>query len=373
MAMSPMWSNTVISTAPLVNKATAQKIDKGFILPSAALTIKNSQARFYSFLNKQPEVGDVIYGVVTRIGQHSSLENASGRIHMVHDGTKAIFVFGNRYAPDFYEGLVPTEMQKEVDLVARSGVVGLVITKNSMIKDPTKVKVLGYVCDETGNVLNTRSFPLIKPRKAMKKQPRSRMILVCGTSMNSGKSLAAAACCWALTSMGHKVRGSKITGTASLKDILHMNDAGANPYADFSHVGYPSTYLLSKEELLDIFNQLDLKYANNPKNFWVVELADGVIERETAILLSSPEVVSRINKLIFCANDAFGAIGGLRTLREKFNLVPDAVSGICSSSPLHVRELSAFTNVPVFNSAEANVDSLAKILLRPGKNTLEID
>jgi len=130
--------------------------------------------------------------------------------------------------------------------------------------------------------------------------------------------------------------------------------------------------LLTKDELLDIFNQLDLKYANNPKNFWVVELADGVIQRETAILLSSPEVVSRINKLIFCANDAFGAIGGLRTLKERFNLVPDALSGICSSSPLHVRELSAFTSIPVFNSAEADIGGLAEILLCPGNNTLKI-
>jgi hypothetical protein len=368
-----MRSKMVISTAPLVDKPTVQKISKGFILPSAALTIKNSQVKFYGFINKPPKVGDVIYAVVTRIGQHSSLENASGRIHMIHDGTKAIFVFGNRYAPDFYEGLVPDEMPEEVDLIARSGVVGLVKTKNSMTKDPTKVKILGYVCDEAGNVLNTRSFPLIKPRNMIKKRPRSRMILVCGTSMNSGKSLAAAACCWALTSMGYKVRASKVTGTASLKDILHMNDAGANTYADFTYVGYPSTYLLTKDELLDIFNQLDLKYANNPKNFWVVELADGVIQRETAILLSSPEVVSRINKLIFCANDAFGAIGGLRTLKEKFNLIPDALSGICSSSPLHVRELSAFTNIPVFNSAEVDIGMLAKILLSPGKNSFQIN
>jgi hypothetical protein len=36
--------------------------------------------------------------------------------------------------------------------------------------------------------------------------------------------------------MGKKVRASKITGTASLKDILLMNDAGANPYADFTYL-----------------------------------------------------------------------------------------------------------------------------------------
>lgn len=112
-----------------------------------------------------------------------------------------------------------------------------------------------------------------------------------------------------------------------------------------------------------------MKYANNPNNFWVLELADGVIQQETAMLLGCPEVVLRIHKLIFCANDAFGAIGGLRTLIEKFNLIPDALSGICSSSPLHIRELSAFTDIPVFNSAEPDIDRLADILLSANKQS----
>ncbi len=339
-----------------------KKIHKGYIVPSAAITLPRRKIKFHEWLDKTPEIGDVVYGTICRIGQHSSLENPSGRIHVIHDGTKAIFVFGNRYAPDFFEGVLPDEMVTEIDLLARSGLVGVVRTKNSMIKDATRVRIAGYVCNEEGIVLNTKTFPLIKPKSATKKIPRARMILVCGTSMNSGKSMAAAACCWALTSMGHNVRACKITGTASLKDILLMNDAGANPYADFTHLGYPSTYLLPEEQILNIFNQLDLKYANNPRNFWVVECADGINQRETAMLLKSSEVLSRIHRFVFCANDAFGAIGGLQALKDRFGLVPDALSGVCSSSPLYMHELSEFTDIPVFNSAEANLKQLADIL-----------
>ena len=336
-------------------------------MPSAALTVRPGQVKFYEYVDKPPLPGDVVYGMITRIGQHPSLENVFGRIHMIHDGTRAVFVFGNRYAPDFYEGLVPDEMTEEVDLLARSGMIGIVKIKNSMIKDATKVKLLGYVCDELGEVLNTRNFPLIKPQTTVKKRPRAKMILVCGTSMNSGKSIAAAACCWALTSLRYRVRASKITGTAGLKDILVMNDGGAKRYADFTYLGYPSTYLLEKDELLGIFNKLDLKYANNPKNFWVVELADGVIQRETAMLLRAHEVTSRIHKLIFCANDAFSAIGGLSMLK-RLDLQADALSGVCSSSPLHIRELNGFTDIPVFNSIEADKNQLAEILLQPSRH-----
>jgi hypothetical protein len=324
--------------------------------------LKQKQLRLFRDIKKIPEPGDVVYGMVTRLGQHSTIENVSGRIHMLHHHKKSVFVFGNRYAPDYYEGVVPHFFMRDVDMLARSGIVGLVRTKSSAVKDPTRIRILGYVCGEDGNILNTRQYPLICPKNTIKKMPRSKLILVCGTSMNSGKSLAAAACCRALASKGYTVRASKVTGTASLKDILHMNDAGAGIYADFSYFGYPSTYLLPEAELMNIFNHLDLKYANNPRNYWIVEFADGIIQRETSMLLHSKDVISRIHRLIFCANDAFGIIGGLKVLKERFNLIPDALSGVCSSSPLHVQELLDFTDIPVFNSASVDEKILIDIL-----------
>lgn len=343
------------------------KVPKGFILPSAAITINKNNIKGFMQSDKAPEVGDLVYGEIMRIGQHSSLENGSGRIHSIHRGSRAIFVYGNRYAPDYYEGLIPTEGVEEIDLLARSGVIGVVKTKSSKVIDPTKIKVLGYACDKQGKVINTKNSPLIMPKYEAKKFPRAKLILVCGTAMNSGKSMAAVACCWALNAMGHKVRASKVTGTASLKDILHMNDAGASVFADFTYLGYPSTYMLPDDEMLDIFNKLDLKYANNKENYWVVEFADGINQKETAMLLQSKDVRERIHKLIFCAADAFGAIGGLEVLKSKFELTPDAISGVCSSSPLHIKELQEFSNIPVFNSMKIDIELLSKILMSRSK------
>ena len=143
-----------------------------------------------------------------------------------------------------------------------------------------------------------------------------------------------------------------------------MNDAGAYPYLDFTHLGHPSTYMLEEDVLLDIFNKIDLKHCNSPSNYWVVEISDGIGQRETAILLDSEDVRSRIDTLIFAAGDAFGAIGGLQVLKERFGLEPDAISGVCSSSPLHIRELESHTSIPVFNSAVPDLKLLADVLLK---------
>lgn len=352
---------------PTTQECRLMKVERGFIRPSSAFSLRRSAIRYYRKSTKRPAVGDVVYGEICRMGEHSTLENASGRVHMVQDGTRAVFVFGNRYAPDYFEGVVPSKFTGEVDLLARSGLLGVVKTKNTVRKDPTRVKILGYVCDASGKVVNTREYRLAQPKSRTKKFPRAKLVLVCGTSMNSGKSMAAVACCRALSSTGQRVRASKVTGTASLKDILHMNDGGARPFADFTYLGYPSTYMLSQHDVLGIFDTLDLKYANNPKNYWVVEFADGINQRETAMLLASPEVRNRIHRFVFCANDAFGAVGGLGLLKERFGIEPDMISGLCASSPLYVRELKEFTDVPVFNSMSVAPKKLAALLNANGK------
>jgi len=341
-----------------------KRIKAGVFLPSAALCITRRQIRCYERTDKRPEAGDLVYGSVKYLGFHSTLENKQGRIHVITDGSRAVFVFGSRYAPDAYEGLVPDELPAETDMLARSGVIGVMRAKNSNIKDPTRIEVLGYVCDEAGQVLNTRRFPLIKdPKVKAKSQRRAKLLLVVGTSMNSGKSVTAAAICWALVTMGHTVRGSKVTGTASLKDILRMEDAGASPVADFTHFGYPSTYMLDREQLLEIFDKLDLKYANNPANYWVVEIADGILQRETAMLLDCEEVKGRIHRLIFASHDALGAIAGVDILRERFGLRPDAISGLCSASPLAIRELSEYTDIPVVSNTHRDLNQWSRIVL----------
>lgn len=340
-----------------------KKLSKAYIHPSAAYVIKPKQIAGYERMDKPPEVGDVVFGEITRVGQHGTLENISGRIHNSFVGTKSLFVFGNRYAPDYYEAFVPESLPAQCDLLARSGVIGNVKTKNALIKDPSRVQVHGYALDSEGKIINTRNHPLIVPKHTTKKKDRAKLILVVGTAMNAGKSMAASACIWALSAMGYSVRGSKVTGTASLQDILRMNDAGAEHYNDFTHLGYPATYMLPEQDLLKIFNSIDLKYGNTPSNYWVVEFADGIMQRETAMLLRHPDVQSRIHRLVFAAHDGFGALGGLSMLKEHFGLHAHAVSGVCSSSPLHIRELNSFVDLPVFNSAAPDLNQLANILI----------
>jgi len=338
-----------------------KKIKKGFILPSAAYTVPRNRIIYRDVIDKKPEVGDLVYGSINLILQHKSLENKEGRIHGINEGTKSIFVIGTRYAPDYYEGVVPSELSGGMDLIARSGIISQMRIKNTNVNDCTRVKVYGYVCDKEGKVINTRDYA--KPWSPYARLPRSKMILVVGTSMNSGKSQAAASCCWALNTMGHKVTAAKATGTASLKDILLMEDSGAQYVCDFTSLGYPSTYLTPENELLDIFKALDHRISSYKPDYVVVELADGILQKETRYLISTDYVQKRIHRLVFCAHDAFGVLSGLNLLKSEASLVPDAISGVISSSPLGLSEMKEFHDIVHFDSKKPDLHQMAQILV----------
>lgn len=339
------------------------KIKKNGIIGSVCKAVPSNKLRFYKEVCKTPEIGDIVYGEVSLLGQHKTIESCGARIHQIQESTRVVLVFGNRYAPDYYEAFVPTDslfnnepntpnvQDNTVDLIARSGLVGLVNTKKNSVGSPTRVKILGYVCDKDGKLMNTKDYVLLKPKTHIKSKRRAKIILSVGTAMNSGKTYTAAACCYTLSSMGKNVRAAKITGTASLKDILLMEDCGASHIADFTYFGFPSTYMLSDEELFHIFHSVDRKYGNNPKNYLVLEFADGILQRETLKLLKMKAVRDRLHKIIFSAQDAFGACAGI-DLCKKLGFTPDAVSGVITGSPLMVREFQELSDVPVmYNSA----------------------
>ena len=243
-----------------------KKIKQNCIISSADYSVHNSLIKHYDDeLQKAPQMGDLIFREITELGHHLSLESKTARIHIIYEGTHAIFVIDNRYAPDQYEGLIPVEYVDGLDLLGTGGVVSELRTKNELIGAPTKVKLLGYVCDADGRVVNTRDHILVKPKNGLRKTSGAKLILCIGTAMNSGKTHAAAACCYALSSMGKTVRAAKVTGTARLKDIFLMNDCGAEHVADFTYFRYPSTYMLEPDALLHIFHSVDMKYGNNPK------------------------------------------------------------------------------------------------------------
>lgn len=295
--------------------------------------------------DRKPAAGDLLLARVDQLGQHPRLELTTSRRAEMFEGDEIAVVFGNRYAPDQFEAIVPDRMEP-CHLVAAGGVAARLLNSHSKMKQATKITPLGFLADAEGNPFNLSSFRL--PRTAAI-NPEPLVLVVAGTSMNSGKTTACANLVKGLVRIGLQVAAAKITGTGAGADYRSLVDAGADPVFDFLDAGYVSTYRVDHHDLLDIVMILGGHLAASSPDVIVIEVADGLLQRETARLFVIPEFTNWVDGVVFAANDSLGAQAGVAWLAARL-LPVIAITGVLTSSPLAIREAEAATGLPVYHT-----------------------
>lgn len=308
-----------------------------------------------------PRSGDLILAAVTEIGHHGRIELPNGRRAHLYLGDEVIVAYGARYAPDQFEAVVPKEVGP-CHLVAGGGIAARALGRHTHIRKPTELTPIGMLVGADGLPLNVSQFALsLRPRR-----PAGRnVIAVVGTSMNSGKTTLAASIIRGLTLSGVRVGACKVTGTGSGGDLWSMLDAGAVRALDFTDVGYSTTAWVDVASVDEAANALVSHLEDQGVDVVVVEIADGLLQRETAALLEATSTFSsRIDALFLAAADSMGAHAGVEWLRARA-LPLRAVSGVLTASPLATREAQTASGVDVVpTKAFAHPDWAAKLCLR---------
>lgn len=288
-----------------------------------------------------PSIGDLLLAEVISVGKHTAIETTSGLNLNIFPGDLIIGAFGNRYATDQYEGYVPALWPDRCDLLSIGGVCGEVCSAHSSMGAPTRLRVSGALCDVSGAPLNLRSFAAPAPRALHVGQ----VILVVGTSMNSGKTTTVGTLARALSRAGMRVAAAKVTGTVAGKDGRFFRSCGADPVFDFTYCGVPSTYMLDQRDLLAICDDLFARLAAAAPDYSIIEIADGIFQRETRMLLASDAFRARVDHVFFSAGDSLGAECGVRRLRADGWPIR-AVTGLVTASPLAIREVEEAAGIP---------------------------
>jgi len=291
-----------------------------------------------------PQVGDVVVARVLSLGKNMALDLTGGRRCKLHPGDLIAGVFGNRYATLQFEGYARSNGD-HCDPLSAGRLCGPVASKHDTVPEPSKLRLEGALGDAGGEPLRLQRFPV--PAYAGLGLARPRVAVVLGTSMDSGKTHTARSVIRGLARAGVRVGGIKLTGTAAASDTMTLLDAGACVALDFVDGGLPSTYRCSVGELLELYRLLVDHAAAYRAEWVVIEIADGVIQGETAALLDNADFVSSVAAWVLAANDALGALGAAEVLRHR-GITPLAVSGLVSRSALARREVEAATNLPCF-------------------------
>lgn len=293
----------------------------------------------------QPQAGDLLLARVEKLGQHRRLELVSSRRASLFQGDEIVVAYGNRYAPDQFEGIVPDHLGA-CRLIAAGGVAARLLNCNDRVKSATRITPIGLLADRDGHRINLSRARLPKA-DLIKAAPL--VLVVAGTSMNSGKTTACANLVRGFVRQKIKVAAAKFTGTGAGADYRALVDAGANPVFDFIDAGYVSTYRVNRDVLLDIVMTLGSEMTASQPDVIIIEVADGLLQRETALLFSTPQFTDWADGVIFAANDALGALAGVSWLTAR-QLPVFAITGVLTSSPLAQREAEDICGLPVYHT-----------------------
>ncbi len=282
--------------------------------------------------NKPPEIGSVVLAKVVSVGENkTTLQSPDGRDANLHEGDLILVAYGNRYAVEEYYALMPKDLRK-CHLASSGGLASEIQEKNTLMGAPTVIKPLGLIADKDGTVLNTKDFALnpgrLKSRLNISHRPP--VLVVVGTGMDAGKTETVSNITKGMSRAGRNVGVSKMTGTGLRSDIYRSADAGATEVRDFVDVGgYPSTYLVPTEEILDIMEGQILCLMAHGADLIVIEVADGVCQEDNIRLFQSDRFKALQDGIILAGLDAPGTILATQKLHQA-GLPPLCITGRCT-------------------------------------------
>ena len=311
-----------------------------------------------------PRAGDVAIFRVVELGKILRIQDQNGHRAHVFPGDHLMAAFGDRYATNQVEAYVPDFTSLDLHLAGAGGVVGEVHSQNARLKDiePTRLRLIGYATQH-GKVINTNFLGMPRHKFTGNFGPKKpEIVLSLGSSMDSGKTTIAGGLARGLMLSGNKVAYMKLTGTAFTKDCDFVRDCGAALTTDFSEAGFTSTYMCSHEEIMDIYETLMQEVIlKHTFDYLIIEVADGLFQRENKVLLRDPAFKRTVDHVIFSGGDSLSALYGMHLLRE-LDLAPFALSGKFTMSPLLIREVKEITSLPVLTLDELMDSDVAQHL-----------
>jgi hypothetical protein len=337
-----------MSTAPIFDRCTFSSLTRITDLDQTAFTV---EARPQS----EWATGDYVVGIVTDTSGHRAIELTSGRDMEVAEGDAVVGAFGVRAAT-----LEMTGSWRAIDddhvmhALTRAGLFGRVESRSTLVQRPVELRYYGHVLRDGEKATMADAVSPVEP------QPfATPTVLFVGTSMSAGKTTAARIVTRRLKRMGVSVLGAKVSGAGRYRDVLSIQDAGADWGLDFVDAGLPST-VVPENEYRAALRHLLSRMAQHPADVAVVEIGASPLEPYNGAI-AVEELQEALALTVLCASDPYAVIG----VEEAFGtLAPDLVTGIATNTAAGISLLGQLTDLPAFNIRDNDTHDRLDALLR---------
>ena len=313
----------------------------------------------------------LVVRALTEKAVYDVLELTNGRMAHIGKGDVLVGALGRRDALRGFVGHVPETIKAgdTLNVLNLGGVLGKVTSGTREVGPPLEVEVLGMAV-KGGRGLNIADAALDIADDASVDVPP--VVVVSGTSMNSGKTYAACEIITRLARRGYACGGVKLTGVAARRDTLAMADHGAVSTLSFvdcglpSTAGFPETAAVGKR-LLQAVGREPATGTGTDLDVIVAELGDGLIgSYGVDSILDDADFRSMVRAHVLCATDLVAAWGGLGWMKEH-GLAVDVVAGPATDNEVGMNAIHDGMGVKAVNArlcADELVDHIEQVAFR---------
>ncbi|MBV8910115.1 MAG: hypothetical protein JOZ89_05095 [Gammaproteobacteria bacterium] len=296
----------------------------------------------------------VVVEVLDNKSIYNTLELVSGRMAKLGKGDIVAGALGHRRALFGYSGHVPETLRPGdvIQMLNIGGVLGLCDSINPEKGKPFDCRVLGvalnfpYLGERIGVPARVGGRPL--DAHAPLDVRGVPVVALAGTCMEAGKTAAACAVIARMRHRGLTVDAFKATGVSLRRDILAMEDAGARRCAIFTDLGVVTT---TRDNGPALTRSMLSELAAGKPDAVVFELGDGILGAYGVdAILECADIRTALTALVLSANDPVAAWGGVKLLRERFQIEPCVITGPATDNQVGVAIIAEQMGVPAFNA-----------------------
>lgn len=240
----------------------------------------------------------------------------------------------------------------DMDLLSMAGVLGRCTSVSPFARPLAPLTYLGHVRRQ-GRPVTMGDFAPTGAAGSLE----APVVLVIGTSMDAGKTLAAARIIRLLTHRGLKVAATKLTGVGRYRDVLAMSDAGARWILDFVDAGLPST-VVPVEDFESATVCLLARLGSLGADVVVAEAGASPLEPyngDAAVRLLGDGV----RCVVLCASDPYAAVGVI----QAFGLEPSFIAGRATATSAGAELTAELTGRPAINLLDPSEFTLTERIL----------
>lgn len=293
---------------------------------------------------------------------YNEVENVEGVFETIHAGDTLVGVLGERQALKGYSGRLPRRIERGdvLHVLNMGGLVGRCTSNHPDLGPALRVEVLGAVQveREDGQTCHAR-IQDVALEPAYDLDASAPLVVVSGTSMDTGKTHAASRIIRGLTARGMTVAAAKLTGASLRRDVRMMEEYGAVAGVSFTDAGVAAS---TNKDMAPLAKGLIAHLNDYHPDAIVVELGDGFIGYYGVDDLLLDKELQRFTRAhVVTATDLAGVWAADQLFRERYRVPVTVVTGPVTDNAVGKQYVQNALGIPALNALQ-DTDALVDLV-----------